>query len=135
MTEHKEKKRSEKNIYKITTFALVGVILLAFLAYGIAVFGNYKYVEGIRAGQNDVVNYVLENSVSKGEVSFELGDNQSLVLVPMQYVRAGQEQVILEIMKNVQEKGYITLYNNETEMVLVQYEVPNQDVTSSLAEE
>lgn len=127
------KKESKKvNYYKYVTFVFIGLLLIFGLIY---VFGAYRdsvYNEGFKNGQANTIGFVIDRVTTDGSVSFANEQNASLTLVPVQHLSLVREQTILEIMNYVETEGSVSLYNNETEMLLVESEVPVEQGSSNL---
>ena len=115
----KEKKpKTTRNYYKYTTFGLLAILLLAFIAYEIQFFGNQKYESGVVFGQQNAVGIILKTTAENDFVTIPVGES-NVTLVPAPLVQSAQEQTILTIMETVKQDGYVILYDNETEMVLI----------------
>lgn len=121
--ENKKIQKKKFNFYKFTTFILVILIALFGAYYMLGSYSNSKFNQGRLVGQNEAVDYIVTSLNTQGYVTLTIG-NESLSLVPSTSLQQSREQTILEIMNYIKKEGYVTLYNNETELVLVPYQEP-----------
>lgn len=124
--------KSEKkilNYYKISTFILVSVIILAGLFFAFNYYSDYKYFEGVRYGRDATINDLLGFVSKDGFVTIYTEEN-NLTLVPSQFAAYQKEKTILDIMNLVKENGYVSLHDNETELILVEYIEPSASLES-----
>jgi hypothetical protein len=119
-----KKKLKNMNYYKIATYVLLIIIVLIGAFYLLNYYSNVKMTQGAIYGQQTVSNAIFNELNEKGYVTFNLGENESLTLVPSIYVQNAKEQTILEIMDLIEKDGSVTLYNNDTELILVPYTQP-----------
>ncbi len=116
--------QTNKNYYKISTFVLTGIIIVAGLIAGFLLYGNSK----LNQGKQLAFSSIYETLNRTGNVMLTDG-NITIVLVPIQALDLAKQQTILEIIDTVQKQGYITLFSNVsgnlTEIVLLPYTNPN----------
>lgn len=117
--------KQQKNYYKITTYVLIGIVVIAAAIWGFGSYSKSKFTQGALFGQAVAVDTILQNIKQTGQVSI-YNEELNLTLVPVQYIQVAQEQVILEVINQVAENGYVSLYSNETEVILVPYQPPEQ---------
>lgn len=119
--ENKEKKTSKEiNYYKISTYTLLLLILLFGLYMVFNYYSSSQYNKGYLAGQQFVFTGIAQNVEDVGYVSFGQNNQTNYTLVPVELLQTQKEQVILEIMNLVSEQGYVALYNNDTQMILIE---------------
>jgi hypothetical protein len=126
MTEKVKSTKIEKknlNYYKITTFILVGTILLVLLGFvGTSVLSS-AYDDGVVFGQQNTVNILLNEVNDKGYIEINLGENRTLSLVPSSMIKNTQEELVDVILSSVTEKGYVQINTgNNDSIVLVPYQ-------------
>jgi hypothetical protein len=126
MTEKVKSTKIEKknlNYYKITTFILVGTILLVLLGFvGTSVLSS-AYDDGVVFGQQNTVNILLNEVNDKGYIEINLGENRTLSLVPSSMIKNAQEELVDVILSSVTEKGYVQINTgNNDSIVLVPYQ-------------
>lgn len=128
MVEKIKKEVSKKNYYKISTFALVGLIILVLLGFGGVQILKDSYNNGVIFGQQNAVNILLGEVNEKGFVEVGLGNNRSLVLVPSSMIEQGQKELVSGIFNSLNEKGYVQINAGENNsVVLVPYVEPSQE--------
>jgi hypothetical protein len=116
----KESKTSiEKNPYKIAFFAVLGILILALLFYGVSSYLSSTFNNGVQQGQINTFGALTQSVAQNGFVTLST-EEFNLTLVPQQSLLLAQEQVILTIMNEVRSQGYVVLFDNETQMALVQ---------------
>jgi len=114
--------KKEKNVYKIATFVLVGVILIFGLCFGGNLLADSIYNSGAIYGEQSAVKYMISEINDKGYVQVNFANNQSLKLVSSDSIVVGQEEVIMTILKRVEDDGYVQLnYGDNESLVLVPY--------------
>lgn len=118
----KENKNYGNNLYKIATFVLLGLIVISVAFYFFVEYSNSKYTKGVLDGQENAVDIILKSIAKDGSININLPNNKSIILVPAQTVDYAKKATILQIMNTVSKDGYVSLYNNETELVLVPYQ-------------
>lgn len=123
------KSKKEFNYYKISTFILIGLILVLGLVYLLNSYMNYKYEKGIEYGKNVAIDSILNFILKEGSVTI-FTNQGNFTLVPSQFAQYQKEKTILDIMNLVNENGYVSLYNNESEMILIEYRDSNQNLTN-----
>lgn len=140
---------TETNGYKVATFLLVGLLILAGIVFGIYSYANSKYNQGVAQGQQQVINQVL-SAAQQGSLTIPVGNNTTLSLVNPNLVVSeivnsiqkngyitfnlqkgnmtvvdssaivyAQQQTILKIMDEVSKNGQVSLYNNQSKVTLV----------------
>lgn len=119
-TTKENKKQSNSNIYKISTYILVGIIVIVAAFFAITSYGDSRFNQGVQQGQLLVFQAVAQ----QGSAQIQEG-NQTFSIVPAQAVSSGQQQLLQTIISQVQQEGYIVLGNDEQEVYLVQVQ-PNQ---------
>ena len=125
-----EKKVSkEVNYYKYATFALLVIIVVFGLFYAFGAYRESVYNKGFASGQMSAVGLMIDGINRDGAISFTDG-NATLTLVPSAQLQKVREGTILEIMNFVDKEGYVSLYNNETEVILMKYEPSDQNLLS-----
>lgn len=123
----KNNKKKEKNIYKISTYVLAAILVIATLLFIVNYYNQKAFNDGILVGQQSTMNTLISEVNTKGYVEIiKDGENESLALVPSQLIKKAQEDLISEILKNVEEKGYVGIYKEEEELILVPYIAPEQ---------
>lgn len=150
------KKDEQINYYKISTFVLVGIIVLVILTYGFISYSSYRFGQGVELGQENTANYILETVAKNGYVTISSGNSTYLLieqnvvisslissvlnegkvdlitqqgnitLVPSILLDRTKEDTILEILGIVREKGYVSLYDNESQITLIPYVEPGK---------
>lgn len=130
--ETKKQKTKNLNYYKIATYSLLTVVILISAFFLLNYYGNAKINQGAILAQQAIGNTIFAELNEKGYITFNLGENESLTLVPSAYVQKAREETIIEIMDLVKKEGSITLYNNETQLILIPYEQPQQSELSNL---
>ncbi len=113
------KKDSNHNIYKVSTFVLLGLIVLVGIYFGMNSILNSKYEQGLSDGSIKTVNNILSGVVNQGYITFNLGENNTVTLVPAQQIGVAQEQLIQTILTTIKTQGYIRVYNETHEVILV----------------
>ena len=121
--EDRKTQKKRFNFYKFTTLILIIVILLFVTYYILGSYSNTKFNQGKLAGQNEAIDYIVTSLNTQGYVSLTI-NNQTLTLVPSALLQDTREKTILEILDYVKKEGYVTLYNNETQLILVPYQEP-----------
>ena len=112
----------EKNVYKIITFVLLGIILVSGLIFGGNLVLGSAYDSGVVYGEQSAVEYMISEISDKGFVQVNFPNNQSVKLVSSNSIVVGQEEVILEILKTVSDDGYVQLnYGDNESLILVPY--------------
>jgi len=106
------------NFYKFTTFVLVLVILIFGAYKSFDYYSNNKFEDGRVYGQTQAVDYIVNSLTEVGYVTITI-DNQTINLVPAELAK---QQTILEIMHYVEKEGFVSLYNNDTQVILVPYQ-------------
>lgn len=117
------KEKKVLNYYKISTFALIGVLVIVGLFFAFNSYSNYKFAQGASYGHDVAINDLLGFLSKDGYVTIFVGEN-NLTLVPSQFAVYQKEKTISDIMSLVKENGYVNLYNNESEVILVEYIEP-----------
>ena len=120
-----KEKKNPINYYKISTFVLLGILVLFGINYGINSYGSSKFNQGVLTGQQSTFGTLLNELSSKGYVSIQ-GDNLSVVLVPSNSIQVAQEQTIMTIIDTVEKNGYVSISNNNSEVILVPYQQPEE---------
>jgi hypothetical protein len=121
--ENKKIVRKRFNFYKFTTFILLFAILI-FSAYkSFDYYSNNKFEQGREYGQAQAADYIVKSLEEVGYVTITIG-NQTINLVPAESIQLAREQTILEIMNYIKKEGFVSLYDNETEVILVPYQEP-----------
>ena len=120
MAEKVKKEKKKINFYKITTFILVGLILLILLGFGATSILTGAYNDGIVDGQANAVNILLTEVNEKGFVEIGVGNNKSVILVPN---GLGEQKLVGEIFSSLTENGYVQINTDENNsVVLVPYQ-------------
>lgn len=117
----KSEKKKEKDYYKIATFVLLAILIVAVLAYGLSWYGNMKFSQGASYGQQVTIQQVMKEVSDNQQVNLNY-NGQNVTLVPYNVAVKAREDAILQIMNKVDEQGYVSLYNNDTEVVLVPHQ-------------
>jgi flagellar basal body-associated protein FliL len=127
--DNKKSKREKQNLnyYKITTMVLIAILVLVGVYFLYSIHISNVSQESQIYGQKQVINSMIQSVSQNGQVTFNLGENQSLTLVPVSAARQVRESTILEIFNYVEKEGAVTLYNNETELTLIPYEGNTQE--------
>ncbi len=122
MVDKIKKEKKKLNYYKIATFILVGIIVLVLLGFAGTSVLKGAYDEGIIFGQQNAVNVVLNEVNEKGFIEINLGDNQSVVLVPSSMIQQGQQELVTGIFTSISEKGFVQINTGDNNsLVLVPY--------------
>jgi len=111
-------KKKVINYYKIATFLLLGLIIISVTFFGINKYGEYKYQNGVKYGEQFVFEGIVNNVNSNGYVSFGQ-DNKTVTLISIETLEKQKEQIILDIVKSVSTQGAVKLFYNDTEIILV----------------
>jgi len=122
----KKNKEKERNVYKITTYVLLGIILLIFISFLFMYYSNLKFNQGFYAGRNNAVGEVIQNVIDKGSVKI-YSEDLNLTLVPQEYITLGQENLVKSIYENVKNNGYVTLNLYNETLTLVPYYPPQKE--------
>lgn len=104
---HKEKRKF--NYYKLFTFILAAVIVIAILAASVVYSNNSSYESGVVFGQENAINVVLKEVSAKGFIEIGVGENKSVVLVSNNMVTQGQNKLVSDIYNVVSKEGFVEL--------------------------
>ena len=111
------KEKKNINYYKISTIALLLLILIVSGFFGIKTYGNSQYKQGLQDGQQLVFNGIATNVNKNNFVSFGK-NNDTLTLVPAKLLEKQQNDIILQIMDSINKEGAVKLLYNNTEVIL-----------------
>lgn len=114
-----KEKKDGKNFYKLGFLGLLGILFLGLVVYGFTSYTDSRYQSGFLDGQNQTINVLLGTIANSGSVTIGLPEG-SVTLVPSQAIQVSQEQVILEILNRINSEGFVTLFNEDTQVTLVQ---------------
>lgn len=108
------------NVYKLITFILISLILLVVLAFGAIKILDNTLSEGVMVGQENAVNIILNEVNEKGFIDINLGNNQSVTLVPK---GLESKYLVNDIFNSVNGKGFVQISADaNNSLVLVPYQ-------------
>jgi hypothetical protein len=129
--------KQEKNFYKILSYALILIIVVLGAYLGIGYYGDTRYEQGYIDGSVQVNNFILSSLSQRGNLQVQVG-NQSIVLVPSQMVQEslnrGYEGAVMQIFEGINKNGYVSVHNNDTEVILVPYTQNTNEATEPIQE-
>jgi hypothetical protein len=116
----KKSEKHHKYCYKTLFYILLGVLILGVVMLGSYVYSQDKYMSGVQFGQQNAINIVLSEIVSKGYITISTQEG-NITLVPSQTVALGQKQIVDEIVNSVTTRGFVTITSDQNQtLVLVQ---------------
>lgn len=118
MPSHADTDNPKRN--RLLALSLVAIVIIVMLVFSFHAYGDYRFSEGKQEGSNEAMGIVIGAIAQEGYVSIDLGNNHTLVLVPAQAINLAQEKTILAIMDNVKKNGFVSLYEENETMYLVE---------------
>lgn len=121
------------NYYKYSTFVLLGLIIISLMFFGLVKMNQNTYIKGVEFGQLNAVNIIVNEVNSKGSISINTSDS-ILTLVDSNLIDLAKEETLLEIVQEIKTNGAVSIYNQEEDLILIEYLAPSNFENDSFNE-
>lgn len=109
--------KKTKNIYKTLFLTTIFIIIILLLVFSFNYYSNKKFKQGMQF----TIYSIFEILEKEGKVSINL-ENKTATLVSEVMLSSIVDELVNQIIETVETQGYVSIYNNETQLMLVPYQ-------------